>query len=455
MIASRFGAEGFATRPATATLGGDTTFPGAVETSTVAFECVGPNRSSVAQRRFSRRGAGVVVVVMIASGCDALVDDRAHPSRDGERADAKPHRASSPSDELGQSTGARLPSESRARPSDPSDEDRWVESESTGDASRGDSAQIERERRKATSRLERLALRALIDDGEFVPEGRDPASGLLEYRHVATGIRMVYLAGGLCEVGAPEGECGATFYEFPRHCVFLDPFLIGKYEVTQADWIRRMGTNPSRTVGDELPVDSVSWLDCIEFCTRTGLSLPTEAEWEYACRAGTSTPFSSGDCLDARSANYDGKLPYCSLGTEADAKRCSGGPARGRPVAAVPREGDANGLFLPNAFGLFHMHGNVWELCEDRFNEEFYGALEPGSRTPLPADGWGGRVARGGSWFDRADYCRSASRNSFVDDLGSFNVGLRVVRPLLPDDSDGGGLTEGRQVQPQPSSARD
>ena len=132
---------------------------------------------------------------------------------------------------------------------------------------------------------------------DFERLGRNE-QGRPEYRHRQTGIVFVGLPGATFEMGSPKGEAYRQKSEGPVHKVTLSPFLIAKYELTQAEWKGVMGNNPSEPKGDTLPVKNVSWDDCQEFCKKSGLSLPTEAQWEYACRAGTSGPFAGTGNLD-------------------------------------------------------------------------------------------------------------------------------------------------------------
>jgi len=213
-------------------------------------------------------------------------------------------------------------------------------------------------------------------------------------------IEMVYVPGGSFLMGSPDGKGGDD--EHPQHRVTVPSFYIGKYEVTQAQWRAVMGVNPSNFKGDNLPVENVSWNDAKEFCRRlsqmTGKEyrLPTEAEWEYACRAGTT-----GD--------YAGELDAMAWYNEN-----SGGKTH--PV----------GQKQPNAFGLYDMHGNVWEWCQDVYHDNYSGA---------PADGsaWmsGGhqdrRVLRGGSWDYYGRLCRAAHRGRPAPDDRRFDDGFRVV----------------------------
>ena len=207
--------------------------------------------------------------------------------------------------------------------------------------------------------------------------------GYPEYLHRRTGIVFVGLPGGTFEMGSPGSEAGRIDDEGPVHKVTLSPFLIAKYEVSQAEWKRVMGDNPHppRFKGDTLPVERVSWDDCHEFCERTGLSLPTEAQWEYACRAGTSGAYAGTGNLDDMGW-YD---------------KNSG--RRAHPV----------GEKQANDFGLHDMHGNVWEWCKDLYE-------------------WGpeSRMLRGGGWDDHAGLCRSAYR---FGGHTSFRLGYLGFRP--------------------------
>jgi formylglycine-generating enzyme required for sulfatase activity len=190
-----------------------------------------------------------------------------------------------------------------------------------------------------------------------------------------------------------------------QHEVTLSkPFYVGVTEVTQAQYQAVMGTNPSNFKGETNPVDQVSWIDATEFCkklsekTRQAVRLPTEAEWEYACRAGTATAYSFGD---ADSALGD----YAWYGSN------SGNTTH--PV----------GQKKPNAWGLYDMHGNVWEWCAD-----WYGSYPTGAVTdPQGAASGTSRVLRGGSWFYNPSDCRSANRNGLTPDFRIINLGLRVV----------------------------
>jgi formylglycine-generating enzyme required for sulfatase activity len=230
-------------------------------------------------------------------------------------------------------------------------------------------------------------------------------------------LDMVYIARGTFLMGAPASEHQSGDWERPQYRLTVSDLWIGKYPVTQAQWEVVMGDNPAWFKGANRPAERVSWNRCQEFCqklserTSKGYRLPSEAEWEYACRAGTITPFNCGETLTTNLANYDGNYTYADEGK------------------GQYREGTVEvGSFPPNLWGLYDMHGNVWEWCEDGWHDSYRGAPANGStwtdnhsQTPL-------RVLRGGSWcYDPAN-CRSASRgNEFrYNDDGADN-GLRLV----------------------------
>jgi formylglycine-generating enzyme required for sulfatase activity len=176
-----------------------------------------------------------------------------------------------------------------------------------------------------------------------------------------------------------------------------------------------MGKNPAYFKGNNRPVENVSWDDAVRFCQklsqRTGKNyrLPSEAEWEYACRAGTKTPFSFGDNITTDLVNYDGTYPYKSA-----------------PKGKYREQTTDVGTFPPNAFGLYDMHGNVWEWCEDDWHENYIDAPTDGSAWNSQS-GSNTKLLRGGSWFNLAGSCRSADRGRDSRDDRYFNFGFRVV----------------------------
>jgi len=242
----------------------------------------------------------------------------------------------------------------------------------------------------------------------FEPLGRN-AQGFPEYRHRQTGIVFVRLPGGESWMGAqkadPEGQNydpEAQADEGPVHEVTLSPFLIAKHEVTQGQWKAVMGSNPSKFEGDDTrPVDRVTWDDIQGFEAKTGLSLPTEAQWEYACRAGTTTPFAGNGKLDDMGW-YD---------------KNSGSTTH--PV----------GRKAPNGFGLHDMHGNVWEWCEDVYDEGFYGKPESQEPDPVSVAGSAPRVIRGSCFGGIAGDCRSSSRDFLNPAVRNSGSGCRPARP--------------------------
>lgn len=240
-------------------------------------------------------------------------------------------------------------------------------------------------------------------------------------------IEMVEIPGGSYLMGAPpETQQDRHPNERPQHTVTLPTFFMSKTEITQAQWLvvstlpkikLDLNSNPSGFKGDsKLPVQNVSWWEAIEFCERLSIAtgrkyrLATEAEWEYACRAGTTGPFYFGPTITAEFVNYDANYPFGA------APR---GVTRKQPVSA-------GSTAAPNAFGLYNMHGNMAEWCMDQWHENYVGA---------PTDGrsWddGGteslRVFRGGSWYDGGDNCRSAFRNHYAPDVKLSFIGLRIV----------------------------
>ncbi|WP_199302160.1 formylglycine-generating enzyme family protein [Pseudanabaena cinerea] len=216
--------------------------------------------------------------------------------------------------------------------------------------------------------------------------------------------------------------------EQPIHPVHIKAFRIAKYTVTQELWKAvaampkvkdDLNADPSRFKGANLPVENVSWHDAQEFCKRLSnaikqpVRLPTEAEWEYACRAGTNTHFAFGDTITPSQVNYDGNYPF-------------GGAAKGQyRVTTVAVDSLAK-----NDWGLYQMHGNVWEWCEDVWHDNYNGAPSDGSAWMSGGD-QSYRVLRGGSWSHYAGHCRSACRGRNIPSSRCNIYGFRVVLPLL------------------------
>ena len=227
-------------------------------------------------------------------------------------------------------------------------------------------------------------------------------------------LEMVYIPGGTFMMGSPATEEGRDCCESPQHQVTVPAFFAGKYPITQTQWQALMGNNPSDFKGEKLPVESVSWNMAVEFCgklsQKTGKKyrLLTEAEWEYACRAGTTTPFHFGKTITPDLVNYDGNSPYANAST-----------------GLYRKHKNDVGSFLPNAFGLYDMHGNVWEWCSDRWHRNYNDAPTDGSSWETGTDN--NRVRRGGSWYDLAVNCRCAFRFSRSPGTTWWSWGLRVA----------------------------
>jgi formylglycine-generating enzyme required for sulfatase activity len=243
-------------------------------------------------------------------------------------------------------------------------------------------------------------------------------------------LDMVQIPGGQFLMGSPDDELERRSSEGPQHNVTVPDFFIGKYPVTQAQWQvvagwdevdRTLTSNPSNFKGADRPVEDVSWLDAIEFCKRLSAKtqrpyrLPSEAEWEYACRAGTDTPFYFGETLTPELANYDWDYIYGDYGVEKKKNDDRGTTSVGK--------------FPANGYGLHDMHGNVWEWCADDWHSDYMNAPIDGSVWNASNDS-GSRsvkVLRGGSLIDIPGWCRSAIRFINHADSASYHDGFRLV----------------------------
>ncbi|MFO0926517.1 MAG: formylglycine-generating enzyme family protein [Gemmataceae bacterium] len=216
-------------------------------------------------------------------------------------------------------------------------------------------------------------------------------------------------------MGSPPHEGERADGETQHRVTLTQGYWLGIHEVTQAQWQAVMRNNPSKFKDDVRPVEQVSWHDCQEFCKKLGdktgkrFRLPTEAEWEYACRAGTTTPFHFGKTISTEQANYNGTFTY------------------GQARKGVFRERTTPvGRYAPNAWGLHDMHGNVTEWCQD-----WYGKYPEGDSQDYQGPETGdGRVVRGGSWRGRPWFCRAAFRIWAGPGTQSIIGGCRVV--LVP-----------------------
>ena len=252
---------------------------------------------------------------------------------------------------------------------------------------------------------------------------------------------FVLVKGGTFQMGSPDSESWRGADEM-LHPVTVSDFYMGQYEVTQEEYTQLMGENPSSFSGEDLPAENMSWQDTIRYCnarseaegltpaytiegtavtwdrSADGYRLPTEAEWEYACRAGTTTPFNTETSISAEEANYYGHYPYMIEDNYFSQGSLDTKPGEYRQTTV------AVGSFSPNAFGLYDMHGNVGEWVWD-----YYGEYETGNQTdPAGRPTGTHKVYRGGGWNDFAKNMRSAYRATLAEDKGSFNIGIRLVR---------------------------
>jgi formylglycine-generating enzyme required for sulfatase activity len=257
-------------------------------------------------------------------------------------------------------------------------------------------------------------------------------------------LNMLYIPAGSFLMGSPVGEEGGRGDEGPQHEVRLNSFEMSQTPITQAQW-RAVANwkppfgevlteelnpdpvaglkDPERFSGDDKPVVNVSWNEAMAFCRRLQLrtgkhyTLPSEAQWEYACRAGTTTPFYFGETLTSELANYDATFTYGN-----------------GPKGEYRKQPTPVGMFPANAWGLQDMHGNVWEWCLDHWHESYEGAPSDGSAW-VDGEGLKGeegrefRLLRGGSWFDEPHDCRSAYRGCSHPGFRDDDVGFRVCCP--------------------------
>jgi formylglycine-generating enzyme len=237
-------------------------------------------------------------------------------------------------------------------------------------------------------------------------------------------MKLVLIPAGVFRMGSPEAEQGRRTNEGPvREVAITAPFYLGAGPVTQGQYEQIMKSNPSRFHagaggGADLPVESVSWDDAVRFCRvlselpeekQAGrvYRLPTEAEWEFACRAGSEAPFSYGASLGADAANFDASRP------------------------APPEAPTASGAFPASHFGLCDMHGNVWEWCADWYAAGYY---RSGPRNdPKGPETGQFRVVRGGSWRNHAATCRAAYRNAYLPGNRDAATGFRVAAVMVED----------------------
>jgi formylglycine-generating enzyme required for sulfatase activity len=246
-------------------------------------------------------------------------------------------------------------------------------------------------------------------------------------------MKLALIPAGKFLMGSPRSETERRSEEVQHEVVITKPFYLGVYEVTQREWLTVMGTkqravfDSARGGSPDHPMEDVLWPDAAGFCTKLSdqpeekragrkYRLPTEAEWEYACRAGTTTAFHLGSKLSSQQANFNGSFPY-------------GAVEKGPYVRKTAKVGS----YKPSAFGLYDMHGNVAEWCSDWYDEDYYArspAKDPlGPPMGVMSDDYGDfyKVVRGGSWLDDAAACRSASRLRAMRTNRYRLIGFRVA----------------------------
>ena len=277
-----------------------------------------------------------------------------------------------------------------------------------------------------------MYLTALVCVGSYYQFGAgqtQAAQGTPKKITNSIGMNLAFIPAGTFVMGSPETELHRNAEEVQHEVAITKPFYIGVFEVTQDEYRKVMGANPSffsatgggkqRVLRQDTanhPVERVSWLDAVEFCKKLSAKdgktyrLPTEAEWEFACRASTKTVFHTGNDFNSNLANING-LSYSSYGKE------EAGPF----YRATVKAGD----YKVNAFGLYDMHGNVQEWCADWYAEDYY-KKSPNDDPTGPSEGTE-RVLRGGAWPSSAKACRSAGRNHLPPDEKTYTTGFRVV----------------------------
>jgi eukaryotic-like serine/threonine-protein kinase len=277
---------------------------------------------------------------------------------------------------------------------------------------------------RRTPRLSRQTFKVVTLDPRGQVTNLVQATAQVYRQDLGNGVEMemVAIPGGQFSMGAPASEVRSQDSERPQHLVTVAPFLMSKYAVTQAQWREvaklpkvKYDLNPdiSYFKGDNRPVEQVSWFRAVEFCQRlfqfTGWEyrLPSEAEWEYACRAGTTTPFHFGETITVDVAQY-------ANDTNA-------------PNAQFREQTIEVGRFSPNAFGLYDMHGNVWEWCADDWHDTYRGAPSDGRSWQAQTETDGKKLLRGGSWDEEWPNCRSAVRDKNGPGFAYSRIGFRVA----------------------------
>ena len=257
---------------------------------------------------------------------------------------------------------------------------------------------------------------SLNENGEIIARTRQAVEQLIEHLGHGLDLALIVIPPGVFQMGSPRRL--ANMDEQPQHFVTIKSFMMGKFLITQEQWKAVMGKlPPCRFKGDNLPVERVSWEEAQKFCqqlskkSERNYHLPSETQWEYACRAGTTTPFSFGETLTVEVANFNGEHTF-----------------RDEPRGFYFHSTSEGGKFPPNAFGLCDMHGNLWEWCEDTWLDDYSSSPRDGSSYQSKDNRY--RVARGGSWHEPPELCRSAARLRVLQSDADELMGLRVVSDL-------------------------
>ena len=251
------------------------------------------------------------------------------------------------------------------------------------------------------------------EKGEIIARTRHSAEQLTEDLGNGITLDLIMIPAGTYQMGSPPHQ--GNMDEQPQHFVTIKSFMMGKFLITQAQWKAVMSKlPPCRFKGEDLPIERVSWEDAQKFCQRlskqTGRNyhLPNETQWEYACRAGTNTSFSFGATLTTDLANFNGEHVF-----------------KDEPRGIYRHVTTEGGNFPPNALGLYDMHGNLWEWCEDTWLDDYSSSPRDSSSYQNKASHY--RVARGGSWHEPANLCRSAARLRVLQSEADEYIGFRVV----------------------------
>jgi formylglycine-generating enzyme required for sulfatase activity len=253
----------------------------------------------------------------------------------------------------------------------------------------------------------------LNEKGEISARTRQTAQQFTEDLGNGINLDLISIPAGVFQMGSPRRI--GNMDEQPQHLVTIKSFMMGRFLTTQGQWKAIMGKlPPCRFKGDTLPVERVSWNDAQNFCQQLSrkmgrkFQLPSETQWEYACRAGTGTPFSYGETLTVEVANFNGEHTF-----------------RDEPRGFYFHSTNEGGKFPPNAFGLYDMHGNLWEWCADNWLDDYSSSPRDGSAYQHKDNHYG--VARGGSWHEPPGLCRSAARLRVLQSDADEFMGFRVV----------------------------